>query len=328
MTCTNVHVHVYMYVLICMCMYMYINTCTMYINLTLYIAQYMYCMSVVFIQEVSTSPSPQWSYRGTESYSSSTPNTPGQPQAATAADSPQLDTVSQSMEQPALLAQQQAMSPHAHSFDNELKKQPSVSSLRDALLSTPSSVSQQQYTSYSPRVPGGHPSPMTPTTNFPHTPDASTPAGGSSIMSPHLQQRYEDKNDTQMPSESELINSLAQHNADDEGRPMRVSPFQVESILGIRNDKPIELEANLRDVNSVSSQEGSSMMSPQEKVLDGSQDPSSENNVHPVGETNSTPKRDTLLSAPPSKFDSFSNPRAEDGSVVKVNVYVVHVHVH
>lgn len=231
-----------------------------------------------------------------------------------------MDPASQSVDQqPTLLPQQQAMSPHAH-FDNELKKQPSVSSLRDALLSTPSSASQQQYAPYSPRVPGGHPSPMTPSTNFPHTPDASTPAGGSSIMSPHMQQQYDDKNDGQLPSESELINSFAPPSTDEEGRPIRVSPFQVESILGIRNDKPIELEANLGNVNSVSSQEGNSVLSPQERAQDSSQ-PCCDNNVHAIGETNSKQKPDQLPGVHPLKVDSFPDPHAEDGSVVQVHTY-------
>lgn len=227
-------------------------------------------------------------------------------------------------QQPALLAHQQALSPHTH-FDNELKKQPSVSSLRDALLSTPSSASQQQYAPYSPRVAGGHPSPMTPSANFPHTPDASTPAGGSSIMSPHLQQRYDDKDDTQMPSESDIINSFAQQTTEEEGRPMRVSPFQVESILGIRNDKPIEVEASIGETNSVKSQGGNSMLSPQDRVQDGSQ-PSHSNNVLPTNETVSKQKPDTLPGLPPTKVDSFPSPNADDGTALQVHVHVTCMH--
>lgn len=222
-----------------------------------------------------------------------------------------MDAASHSVEQqPALLAHQQALSPHTH-FDNELKKQPSVSSLRDALLSTPSSASQQQYAPYSPHVAGGHPSPMTPSANFPHTPDASTPAGGSSIMSPHLQQRYDDKDDTQVPSESDIINSFAQQSTEEEGRPMRVSPFQVESILGIRNDKPIEVEASIGETSSVNSQGGNSMLSPQ----DGSQ-PSHSNNVLP---TMPKQKPDTLPGLPPTKIDSFPSPNADNGTVLQVH---------
>ena len=149
-------------------------------------------------------------------------------------------------------------------------------------------------------------------------------------MSPHLQQRYDDKQESQLPStESELIHSLAQHSTEDESRPVRVSPFQVESILGIRNDKPIELDS-LRDVNSVGGQESNSMMSPQDRVLDGSQESATQNNLHVVGDTNSQPKTDPLLPIPPSNFDPFTSPTTEEGSIVKVHVYDcdVYVHVH
>lgn len=226
-------------------------------------------------------------------------------------------------QQSALLAHPQALSPHTH-FDNELKKQPSVSSLRDALLSTPISASQQQYAPYSPHVAGGHSSPMTPSTNFPHTPDASTPAGGSSIMSPHLQQHYDDKDDSQLPSESDIINSFAQQSTEEGGRPMRVSPFQVESILGIRNDKPIEVEANIGEGKSVNSQRGDSMLSPQDKIPDGSQ-PSHSNNVHPPSETMSKQKPNTLPDLPPSKTDAFPSPNADDSTDLQVTFIYMYI---
>ena len=213
-----------------------------------------------------TGHSPQWSYRSTDGYSSSNPNTPAIASTTPAGgNSSQLDSTGHSVEHtnppPAMLSQQAALSPQGP-MENELKKQASVSSLRDALLSAPNSVPQQQYSAYSPRVPGGQPSPMTPSTAFPHTPDASTPAGGSTIMSPHMQHRYDDKGDSQLPPESELINSFATHGTEEEGRPLRVSPFQVESILGIRNDKPIDYDSNLEGTDSVDGDERGAVLSP------------------------------------------------------------------
>ena len=229
-----------------------------------------------------------------------------------------MDPTSHSVEKPStLLSQQPAVSPRGH-FDNELQKQPSVSSLRDALLSTPTSVSQQQYTPYSPQVPGGHPSPMTPSANFPHTPDASTPAGGSSIMSPHIQQHYEEKNDNQL-AESEIINSFAQ-NSTEEGRSLRVSPFQVESILGIRNDKPIGLDANLGEVNS----EGNSILSPGHNVPQ----PGRENAMHSVSESNSKPASDQPPHSPLSRVDSFSEEHKEDGAVLQVCTCTLYMNIY
>ena len=138
-------------------------------------------------------------------------------------------------------------------------------------------------------------------------------------MSPHIQQCYDDKNDSQLPTESELINSFAQHGTDEEGRAMRVSPFQVESILGIRNDKPIDLEANLGDVNSVDSQERSTVLSPQEMVHDSSQ-LGHENNVHAVSENNTKPTLHPLPNSPPSKVvDSFPEPHTEEDDMLQVH---------
>ena len=206
------------------------------------------------------------------------------------------------------------MSPQGH-FDNELKKQPSVSSLRDALLSTPNSSTQQQYTPFSPQMPGGNPSPMTPTTNFPHTPDASTPAGGSSIMSPHMQQRFDDKH---VSSESELINSFVHHDSETEGRSLRVSPFQVESILGI-HDEPVGLDANPRETNSVGSQDRHAVLSPEGIVQDCAQ-PSHENSVHAVAENNLKTISDHLPDSPLSKVDSL---HADDEAISQVCFFFI-----
>ena len=131
-------------------------------------------------------------------------------------------------------------------------------------------------------------------------------------MSPHLQ------HESQLPpSESELIHSLAQRNTEGDNRLVRVSPFQVESILGIRDDKPIDLE-----INSVGGQDGNSMMSPQDQVSDGSHEGATHNNVH-IGDAASQPKSDPLLPVPPSNFDPFNSPRIEDSSVVKVNLLFI-----
>ena len=263
--------------------------------------------------------SPQWPYRGADGYSSSTPNTPAQLGPTTpASGNSQLDPSSHSGEpanaQPSLLPQQPALSPHG-SLDTELKKQTSVSSLRDALLSTPNSASQQQYSAYSPRVPGGHPSPMTPSANFPHTPDASTPTGGST-MSPHVQQHYEDRSDGQLPAESELINSFGPHNSEEEGRPLRVSPFQVESILGIQNDKPIDYDANFVEANSVDGQERNPVVSPKRTVQDHKA------NVRRRSENSSKPN-DAQPSPSLSKVDSLPvSSHSEDADAFQVSIYL------
>jgi hypothetical protein len=129
-------------------------------------------------------------------------------------------------------------------------------------------------------------------------------------MSPRVQQHYEDKNDSQLSAETELMNSFSQHTAEDGGRPLRVSPFQVESILGIRNDKPIEFEENLGNVNSVDSQRRSTMLSPTEVVHDGPE-PRHENSV---SEENPNPDPPH---PPQSKADSLRVPHSEDGCVLQ-----------
>ena len=223
-----------------------------------------------------------------------------------------------------MLSQQQAMSPHG-SFDNELKKQTSVSSLRDALLSTPNSGSQQQYAPYSPRITGGHPSPLTPSTNFPHTPDASTPAGGSSIMSPHMQQRYEEKSENNIVAESGIMNSFTQHGAGEDSQSLRVSPFQVESILGIHNDKPIEqqVDTNLGEVDSVHSQDRSAILSPDGNIHDDSQ-PGHKNNVHAGNENSIKQICDPPPSSPLSKIEAYSDQPTEDSAILQVCCTYVH----
>jgi len=91
---------------------------------------------------------------------------------------------------------------------------------------------------------------MTPSSNIPPTPDASTPVGGGTVLSPPLNppSSFGERQDPQMSTdaESELIQSLSRPSSDTigesplgSGGPARVSPFQVENILGIRNDKPV-----------------------------------------------------------------------------------------
>lgn len=71
-------------------------------------------------------------------------------------------------------------------------------------------------------------------------------------MSPPLNppSAFGERQDSQMSAdaESELIQSLSRHNSDTgmlsenplaSSGPARVSPFQVENILGIKNDKPV-----------------------------------------------------------------------------------------
>ena len=281
------------------------------------------------LQEIPSGHSPQWSYHGTDGYSSSTPNTPAQQLAPATPGSgnSQLDPAGHSVEQatnppPSLLSQQTALSPRGP-LDSELKKQASVSSLRDALLSTPNSGSQQQYSAYSPQVPGGHSSPMTPSATFPHTPDASTPTGGTTIMSPHVQPHYEEKSDGHIPAEPELINSFAHNTAEEESRPLRVSPFQVESILGIRNDKPIDYDSNMEGVNSVDSQDRNSPDGPVHV---------SESDRNTSVQHGSGKKRkaiDAKASSSLSKVDPLTiSTHPEDCSILQVwNIFIYFLHV-
>ena len=94
---------------------------------------------------------------------------------------------------------------------------------------------------------------MTPSSNIPPTPDALTPVGGTAVLSPPLNPpgAFGERQDSQMSgdAESELIQSLSRHNSDTgmisenplaSSGPARVSPFQVENILGIKNDKPVD----------------------------------------------------------------------------------------
>ena len=230
-----------------------------------------------------------WPYRSPDGYPPGVLPTPGQSQ--------QQQQQSQQTQQPAAppqAQQQQAtgevyrqqsqqslgvMSPHTP-YSGELQKQPSVSSLRDALLATtPSSQSQQQqYPSYnSPRM--NQPSPMTPTANLPATPDASTPVGSSNVMSPPLKPPppFVDRQDSQISAaESELLQSLSRQNSEagplpenplSHVPPARVSPFQVESILGIKDDKPADRivdssQLNKTNIGQASGQDSNAMQSP------------------------------------------------------------------
>ena len=157
-----------------------------------------------------------------------------------------------------------AMSPRTpYSNPEPLQKQGSISSLRDALIAnTPTAPAQQQqhYASYnSPRLSSDHqPSPVAP-----HTPDAATPVGAggpsSAVLSPALAGvvAHQDSlggaaNDPELVQFSQqnsevssksgsggvaLANEASQNSS---SGGSRVSPFQVESILGIKNNKPIE----------------------------------------------------------------------------------------
>ena len=155
-----------------------------------------------------------------------------------------------------------AMSPRTpYSNPEPLQKQGSISSLRDALIAntpTATAPAQQQYVSYnSPRLSSDHqPSPVAP-----QTPDAHTPVGGGStgaggggnaVMSPTLAGvvAHQDSlgggaNDPELmrtfsQQNSEMAPSKGGTEASQNNTSNRVSPFQVESILGIKNNKPIE----------------------------------------------------------------------------------------
>ena len=156
------------------------------------------------------------------------------------------------------------MSPRTpYSNPEPLQKQGSISSLRDALIAntptapTPQQQQQQHYASYnSPRLASDHqPSPIAP-----HTPDAQTPVGagsggsggGNAVMSPALagvvaqhQDSLGSGNDPELMrtfsrQNSEIPSKSGTNDTSQNNSSSRVSPFQVESILGIKNDKPIE----------------------------------------------------------------------------------------
>ena len=149
------------------------------------------------------------------------------------------------------------MSPRTpYSNPEPLQKQGSISSLRDALIantpSAPTPQQQQHYASYnSPRLASDHqPSPIAP-----HTPDAQTPvgagSGGNAVMSPALAGVVAHQDSLGAGNDPELMRTFSRQNseipsksgandASQNNSSSRVSPFQVESILGIKNDKPIE----------------------------------------------------------------------------------------
>ena len=98
-----------------------------------------------------------------------------------------------------------------------------------------------------------------PSGNVAHTPEAvATPVGAaSSVLSPQMQgpsSQQPAQQDLQLssaPSEPELVQSFSQHSMSSSndlvaaggrgtGENRGVSPFQVETILGIKNDKPID----------------------------------------------------------------------------------------
>lgn len=134
-------------------------------------------------------------------------------------------------------------------------------------------------------------------------------------MSPQMQQHYEEKSDGHIPAESELINSFAPNaSTEREGRSLRVSPFQVESILGIRNDKPIDYDANM-EVNSVDGQEGNVVGSPKSMVRASEPDCK----VNAERRTERRPKPSDAQSSPLSEVDSLPvSRRSEDYGGVQV----------
>ena len=95
------------------------------------------------------------------------------------------------------------------------------------------------------------------------------PAGGSNVMSPPLKPpAFGDRQDSQMSAESELLESLSRQNSEASENPLapvRVSQFQVEKILGIKDDKPVDTPRQVGDSNfSQMPLGGNAMQSPQD----------------------------------------------------------------
>ena len=88
-------------------------------------------------------------------------------------------------------------------------------------------------------------------------------------MSPPLKPpAFGDRQDSQMSAESELLESLSRQNSEASENPLapvRVSQFQVEKILGIKDDKPVDTPRQVGDSNfSQMPLGGNAMQSPQD----------------------------------------------------------------
>ena len=140
--------------------------------------------------------------------------------------------------------------------NSELRKTGSISSLRDALLATTAASSPaQQYPSYSsPRMADHQRSPMTPSSSLPTDAgpgmvispqisvtgparqDSQLSAGGQSMEQDESQQMYSRQNSAVAGG----VRGGAANTPHQSEEGSRVSPLQVESILGIKGDQPVD----------------------------------------------------------------------------------------
>lgn len=221
--------------------------------------------------------------------------------------------------------QMELLSPH----NSELPKASSISSLRDALMATTSTASSsQQYSSYSsPRMGEHQASPMTPSTNLPVTPESGL------VVSPQVSMTGAARQDSQLSSSGQSMDQdssqpYSRQNSSrvkgDGSNPSQsvedgshVSPLHVESILGIKDDQPIDppLSNSRRDAGGGT---GSNVNSPHTQSPLGSMlTPNVVDGQSPVP----TPGRPELLGFP-AKSPSFRStenqpsPLTEDGKTV------------
>lgn len=148
-------------------------------------------------------------------------------------------------------------------------------------------------------------------------------------MSPQLKPTpFRERQDSAMSAESELLQSLSRQNSDAASLgenplgntgPARVSPFQVESILGIKDDKPIDSlgehqpKGNSEGL-SMGGREGSAIQSPQ-----GQMTPFGEH--HPLQQSGAAQelKKQLMNSTCPDSIPLPQSPvLSEDGTATRV----------
>lgn len=220
-------------------------------------------MIIIFLQ---SSPAPatsgsgrgSWppgsSYQGPHSpdYPPGGPSTPNSSQGppSSSANSKLKDQDKAPKQAPPPQKQVELLSP----LNTELQKAGSISSLRDALMATTASTtpSSRQYTSYSSPKIEHQASPVTPSGN-PMTPESS------SVISPQISVTTATRQDSQLlcaggqgaNQEDNRIpysrqNSTVPGAKDSHSNPSQSvieednGPFQVESILGIKSERPVD----------------------------------------------------------------------------------------
>lgn len=228
--------------------------------------------------------------------------------------------------------------------NSELRKAGSISSLRDALLATTASAtpSQQQYASYSsPGMGERQASPATPSTNLPMTPEST------SVISPQISVTAATRQDSQLlcpggqgvdqapgnqgtpysrQNSAALRAKDGRSQSTTEENSNRVNPLQVESILGIKSDHPVDSRTvgasqssppvgnSLRDAGGGEGS-GSNVNSPHpQSPMGGMLAPSVA-----VGPQEGRSPRPDLLGFParsPSFRDKQPSPLTEDGKTV------------